>query len=79
MSTVSQDRRELWWIESFLAVNGTTDSHRERRLRLYRYLTETCQHEEVSDVSGWGGTPKGTRQCGLCCRVWMPGEDIERP
>lgn len=74
MSDVSRDRRELWWLESFLAVNGTTDAHRERQRRLRRYLDETCQHEEVSDVSGWGESPKGTRQCGLCCHVWLPGD-----
>lgn len=74
MSAVSRDRRELWWLEGFLSVNGTTDAHRDRRLRLYRYLCETCQHEQVSDVSGWGETPKGTRQCRLCNRVWLPGD-----
>ncbi|HKO27587.1 MAG TPA: hypothetical protein VJU80_09035 [Solirubrobacteraceae bacterium] len=72
---ITTDRRELWRLEGFLAVNGTTEAHRERRLRLYRYLCDTCEHE-WSDVSGWGGSPKGTRQCSWCNVVLAPGERL---
>jgi hypothetical protein len=70
---VTEDRRELWRLVNFLAVNGTTPSHHERQLRLYRYLCDTCEHE-WQDVSGWGGSPKGTRQCSWCNTVLAPGE-----
>lgn len=67
------DRRELWHLESFLAVNGTTPGHHERRLRLYRHLCATCEHD-WGDVSGWGGCPKGTVQCHWCNAVVLLGE-----
>ena len=75
---LSADRRELWWLESFLAVNGTTPAHHERRLVLYRYLCATCTHAWM-DVSGWGGSPKGTRQCDWCHHVLAPGEAAPEP
>ena len=75
MSEMTQDRRMLWSLEAFLMVQGTTEAHRDERLRLYRYLCDTCEHE-WSDVSGWGGSPKGTRQCSWCNWVLAPGEDI---
>jgi len=70
---LERDRRELWHLEGFLAVNGTTSGHHERRLRLYRYLCATCEHE-WGDVSGWGGCPQGTSQCSWCSAVALPGE-----
>jgi len=75
MSEIIRDRRELWHLENFLAVNGTTETHRERHLRLYRYLCDTCEHE-WRDVSGYGGSPKGTRQCSWCNAVLAPGERL---
>lgn len=68
-----RDRQELWHLESFLMVNGTNKGHQERRLRLYRYLCETCPHD-YQDVSGWGGCPKGTHQCSWCNVVLDPDE-----
>lgn len=75
---LSADRRELWWLESFLAVNGTTPRQHDRRLMLYRYLCLTCTHC-WSDVSGWGGSPKGTRQCDWCNYVLAPGGSAPDP
>lgn len=75
MSEITRDRQELWRLENFLAVGGTTEAHRERHLRLYRYLCDTCEHE-WSDVSGWGNSPKGTRQCSWCNVVLRPGEQL---
>jgi hypothetical protein len=75
MTEISRDRRELWRLEGFLAINGTTATHRERQLRLYRYLVDTCEHE-WSDVRGWGGSPRGTRQCSWCNWVLAPGEQL---
>lgn len=68
-----RDRQELWWLDNFLAVNATTDAQRARQQRLHRYLCETCPHE-WADVSGWGGTPQGTKQCSWCSHVLMPGD-----
>lgn len=73
---MESDRRELWWMESYLAVNGTNMGHHDRRLRLYRHLCATCEHD-WQDVSGWGGCPKGTVQCHWCNAVALPGE--QRP
>lgn len=73
MAEASRDRQELWRLDNFLAVNGTNPGQHERRLRLYRYLCATCEHE-WSDVSGWGGCPKGTRQCQWCNLVALPGD-----
>lgn len=38
------DRRWLWRLEMFLAVSGTTDTHRAMARDLREYLTETCEH-----------------------------------
>lgn len=70
-----EDRRELWRLENFLAVNSTNQSQRDRRLSLYRYLCDTCEHEWM-DVMGWGGSPRGTRQCSWCNAVLAPGERL---
>lgn len=70
---ITPDRKRLWGLESFLMVNGTTEAHREQRLRLYRYLCETCEHE-WGDVSGWGGSPKGTYQCRWCNLAAFPDD-----
>ena len=75
MSEIMRDRQELWRLENFLAVNGATEAHKERQLRLYRYLCDTCEHE-WGDVSGWGGSPKGTRQCTWCNAVLAPSERL---
>ncbi|GAB2677585.1 hypothetical protein [Thalassiella azotivora] len=69
----SADRRELWHLESFLAVSGTTDTHRARGRQLRRYLDQTCEHY-WRDVSGFAGAPKGTRQCSWCSTVRTPEE-----
>lgn len=70
---VSRDRRELWLLDNYLAVNGTNPGQRERRRLLHQYLCETCTHE-WADVSGWGGSPEGTHQCSWCNEVLTPEE-----
>ncbi len=70
---LAADRRELWHLESYLAVNGTNQGHHDRRLRLYRHLCATCEHD-WNDVGGWAGCPKGTVQCYWCNAVLHPGE-----
>lgn len=70
---VSRDRRELWLLDNYLAVNGTNPGQHERRRLLHQYLCETCTHE-WADVSGWGGSPEGTHQCSWCNEVLTPEE-----
>jgi hypothetical protein len=69
--TVETDRRELWWLENFLAANATNERQRERHQRLRAYLVETCVHE-FADVGGWGGCPSGTHQCHWCNLATFP-------
>ena len=69
----AKDRQQLWWLASFLCINGTNETHRERGRRLREYLCETCERE-WNDVSGWGGSPKGTHQCDWCHLVLSPAE-----
>lgn len=71
--TVDTDRRELWWLENFLAVNATTPRQRERQRLLREYLDRTCVHE-FTDVSGWGGSPAGTYQCRWCSHAAFPDD-----
>lgn len=65
---LTPDRQQLWWLESFLAINDTTPAHRERQQRLSKYLHKTCDHS-WSDVSGWAGCKPGTHQCDHCNKV----------
>lgn len=76
-TTVDTDRRELWWLENFLAVNATTDRQRERHRLLNRYLCETCVHD-FRDASGWGGCPQGTHQCSWCNKPTFPNDADHR-
>lgn len=67
------DRRWLWRLESFLAVNGTTVAHRYMRHDLYQYLCLTCEHE-WREYSG-DDEIAAHRQCLWCNYVeWTPDE-----
>lgn len=39
-----KDRRWLWRVESFLAVNATTEEQRRLASDLHAYLNVTCEH-----------------------------------
>ncbi|MGW4715546.1 hypothetical protein [Nocardia sp. NPDC004260] len=60
------DRRWLWRLEGFLAVNGTTEYHHKMRADLYQYLCETCEHvwRDLGDL-----TPTPSVQCLWCNTV----------
>lgn len=58
------DRRWLWRLEGFLAVNGTNDLQRQMGSDLRAYLNETCEHH-------WIHLPaddccEAARQCTWC-------------
>lgn len=64
------DRRWLWRLESFLAVCGTTNYHRQMGHDLRVYLHQSCQHQWRIDEpdSWWEGSPR-MRQCLWCNHV----------
>lgn len=66
-----QDRRWLWRLESFLAINGTTPGHRDMGGDLRQYLNETCEHHwHTYDADA---VIPAHRQCAWCSDVVMPG------
>lgn len=63
----TSDRRWLWRLEGFLAVSGTTATHRQMQADLQIYLHETCEHHwndyrAEQDIAAH-------RQCLWCCDV----------
>jgi hypothetical protein len=65
--STSMDRRWLWRLEGFLAINGTSDFQRQMGSDLRQYLNETCEHH-WGDWFIWERPPR-LRQCMWCCDV----------
>jgi hypothetical protein len=61
------DRRWLWRLEGFLAVNGTNPAHHEMQRDLRQYLDETCEHH-WQDYKAEGDIA-AHRQCTWCSDV----------
>ena len=69
--TTPLDRRWLWKIEGFLAVNATTDYQRQMQRDLHQYLAETCEHH-WSEVRDGDDDIPAHRQCLWCSDVdWL--------
>lgn len=71
----SLDRRWLWRLESFLAINGTNPRHHAMAADLREYLYETCEHrwleyEAEADIPAHG-------QCQWCNDVQWHDEGTE--
>ncbi len=73
-----QDRRWLWHIEGFMAVNATTNYQRAMVRVLRRYLNDTCDHH-WHESTGYDDEP--LRQCLWCNDVewWIEGQWKEQP
>lgn len=66
----TSDRRWLWRLEGFLAVNGTNETHRQMAADLQIYLWETCEHHwHVYDGDDHDGGIAAHRQCLWCSEV----------
>lgn len=63
--TAPLDRRWLWRLETFLALNGGADERRVMSRDLTQYLRETCPHDWQSGVN-YSDQP--IRQC-LWCNI----------
>jgi hypothetical protein len=59
------DRRWLWRIDDFLAVNATTDRQRQLGRDLRQYLAESCIHHFPRVSPAQDGIPSH-RQCVWC-------------
>ena len=69
--TTPTDRRLLWFLESELAIFGTTDHHRDLTAALRSYLNETCVHHWPRTFQGDETVP-AHRQCLWCNHVdWL--------
>ena len=68
----SLDRRWLWRLESFLAISGTTDLHRQMASDLTAYLNETCEHH-WHEYAGDADIP-AHKQCSWCNDVVWASE-----
>lgn len=73
--TATTDRRLLWHIEGWLAVNGTNEGQHRVRLAIYRYLCDTCEHHWL-DYEGDETIP-AHKQCLWCNDVdWLDGSHV---
>lgn len=66
------DRRWLWRIEQFLAINGRGDLQHELQRDLAEYLNETCEHYWLDYEAD--SVEDAHRQCVWCHRVEWTAE-----